>query len=161
MRKLIAAAALVALGFAPSLRADDQVPFKGSFDLLVLAVTQLDPTHLRFDAEAHVLATHLGKAQGPGFFVLDLMTLDYFGEATWVAANGDAVFLAFVGQFIPTATPGLFDSVATFEIVDGTGRFAGASGGASVGGQFDAITSSAPAPLPFVGTVSSPGSLKN
>ena len=113
--------------FKRSLRADERVPFKGHFDLVILSVTPVDGTHVRFDAGANVQATHLGNAGGPGFFILDLATLAYVGEATW-AANGDEVFLTFSGQFVPTTTPGLFDSLATFEVTGGTGRFAGATG---------------------------------
>ena len=80
--------------------------------------------------------------------------------STWVAASGDAIIITAAGQFVPTDTPGLFDNVETFEIVGGTGRFAGATGACVAGGQFDVITQSAPAPVPFEGTISSPGSLK-
>lgn len=150
----------VALCLDVSLRADERVPFKGHFDLVILSVTPVDGTHVRFDAGSYVSATHLGNAGGPGFFILDLETFAYVGEATWTAANGDEVSLSFCGQFVPTSTPGLFDSVATFEVKGGTGRFVGATGAATVGGQFDTVTQSAPAPLPFEGTLSSPGSLK-
>jgi hypothetical protein len=143
-----------------TLRADEQVPFKGTFDPIVVSTTLVDATHERLEFDVHVLATQLGKARGPAFAILDLTTLTYVGEATWVAANGDAISITFVGQFVPTATPGLFDNVETFEVVEGTGRFQGATGACIAGGQFDAITQSAPAPVPFKGTISSPGSLK-
>jgi len=112
------------------------------------------------DFEVHILATQLGKALGPASAILDLTTLEYVGEATWVAASGDAIIITFAGQFVPTNTPGLFDNVETVEIVGGTGRFEGASGACVAGGQFDFITQSAPAPIPFGGIISSPGSLK-
>jgi hypothetical protein len=149
-----------ALCLTATLRAGEQVPFKGNFDLVILSSTPVGTTHVRFDADAYIKATQIGNARGRGFFILDLATFAYVGAATWAAANGDEVFLTFVGQFVPTTLPGLFDSVATFEVVGGTGRFAGATGGATVGGQFDAVTQSTPAPLPFEGTISSPGSLK-
>ena len=153
-------AVLTAFCFSTSLRAEDQVPFKGDFHPVIVSSTPLDPTHVRFDVDVDIRATQLGKGQGPAFFVLDLTTFIYVGEADWAAANGDEVFLTFVGQFVPTTTPGLFDNVETIEVVGGTGRFEGATGAATAGGQFDTTTMSAPAPLPFEGTISSPGSLK-
>jgi hypothetical protein len=152
-------AVFTALCFSASLRADGQVPFNGDFHPVIVSSTPLDPTHVRFDVDVDIGATQLGKAQGPAFFVLDLTTFIYVGEADWAAANGDQVFLMFVGQFVPTTTPGLFDNVETIEVVGGTGRFENATGAATAGGQFDTITMSAPAPLPFEGTISSPGSL--
>ena len=149
-----------ALCFNAPLRAGEQVPFKGTFNPIVVSTTPIDSTHALLNFDVHILATHLGKAQGPASAILDLTTLEYVGEATWVAANGDAIVITFVGQFVPTDTPGRFDNVETFEIVGGTGRFEGATGACVAGGQFDFITQSVPAPIPFKGTISSPGSLK-
>jgi len=153
-------AALAALCLNAPLRADEQAPFNGDFNPIILSATPLDATHVLFDLDVNVRATHLGKARGPGFFILDLTTFTYVGAATWAAANGDEVSITFAGEFVPTATPGLFDNVEAFEVVGGTGRFEGATGAGIAGGQFDAITLSAPAPIPFKGTISSPGSLK-
>jgi hypothetical protein len=124
------------------LRAGEQVPAKGTFNPIVFSTTQVDPTHLRFDAHVIVLATQLGRARGPAVFILDLATFVHVGEFTWVAANGDAVSGTFVGQFIPTDTLGLFDNVEAFEIVDGTGRFEGATGSGIAGGQFNGLSRS-------------------
>jgi hypothetical protein len=137
-----------------------QVPFKGTFDPIVVSATPLDATHVLLDFDVHILATQLGKARGPAYGILDLTTLTYVGEATWAAPSGDTIVITFAGQFVPTDTPGLFDNVETFEIVGGTGRFEGATGQGVAGGQFDFITQSAPSPVPFEGTISSPGSLK-
>lgn len=158
---LLALGALGVICFSIPVRAGDQVPFKGTFNPIVLSVTPLDATHIQFEANVIVLATHLGRASGPGVFILDLATMSYAGTATWVAANGDALYSMFAGQFIPTDTPGFFDNVETFEIVGGTGRFEGATGAGIAAGQFDVTTQSAPAPAPFTGTISSPGSLKH
>jgi hypothetical protein len=151
---------LATLCLNASLRADEQVPFEGTFNPIVLSTTSLDPTHVRFDFDVHVQATLLGKARGPAFAILDLTSFTYVGEATWAAANGDKVFITFDGTFVPTDTPGLFDNVETIEVVGGTGRFEGATGEGTALGQFDAIAVAAPAPAPFEGTISSPGSLQ-
>jgi hypothetical protein len=155
----------LALGFAAfcsnaPLRAGDQVPFKGTFDPIVVSTTPVDATHELLVFDVHILATCLGKARGTASAILDLTTLLYVGEGTWAAPNGDAIAITFTGQFVPTDTPGLFDNVETCQIVGGTGRFGGATGAFVAGGQFNALTQSAPAPVPFKGTISSPGSLK-
>jgi hypothetical protein len=143
---------------APS-RAGDQVPFKGSFSPIIVSATPLDATHVLLEVDVPVRATQLGNARGPGSFILDMTTLAYSGEATWAAANGDAVFFTFAGQFVPTATPGILENVETFEVVGGTGRFEGATGGGVAGGLLD-VTLVPLTPAPFEGTISSPGSLK-
>jgi len=110
------------------MRAGEQVPFKGKFSFTIVLATPIDATHVVFDVDVHVQATQLGKAQGPGHFILDLAALAYVGEATWAAANGDEVDSTFAGQFVPTDAQGLLENVETFEIVGGTGRFEGATG---------------------------------
>jgi hypothetical protein len=118
-------------------------------------------THFRFDVQVNIHATLLGKAQGPAFFILDVTTLSYVGETAWAAANGDAIFSTFAGQFVPSDTPGILNNVETGEIVGGTGRFEGATGPIIGAGQVDAETLLPLGPVPFVGTISSPGSLKH
>jgi len=146
--------------FNAPLRAGDQVPFKGRLEFTILSVTPLDATHFRSEVQVNLQATLLGKAQGPGFFILDVTTLSYVGGVTWVAANGDEVFSTFAGQFVPSATPGVLDNVESGEIVGGTGRFEGATGPVIGGGQVDAATLLPLGPYPIVGTISSPGSLQ-
>jgi len=142
--------------------AGNQVPFKGYFTPIVLSTTPLDPTHVRLDLDVSIQATQLGKAHGPAWAILDVTTLEYVGGALWAAANGDAISLSFEGQFTPTETPGVLENVETFEITGGTGRFEGATGAGIAAGQLDAVTL---LPFghgaPFVGTLSSPGSLQN
>src|SRR5205823_254336 len=137
---LLPLAALAALCLNAPIRADEQVPFKGTFNPIILSATQFDATHVLFDVDVIVRATHMGKARGPAYFILDLNTFTYVGKAAWAAANGDEIFITFAGQFVPTGTPGLFDNVETFEVVGGTGRFEAATGACTAGGQFDAIT---------------------
>ena len=151
------------LCLATPLRAGQQVPFKGNFSFTIVLATPIDATHVLFDVDVHVQATQLGKAQGPGRFILDLAALAYVGEAAWAAANGDEVSSTFAGQFVPTDTPGLLENVEIFEIVGGTGRFEGATGAGIGGGQVEVDAAGTLMPLfpaPFVGTISSPGSLK-
>src|SRR5437879_993105 len=137
---LILALGCAVLCLNAPLRANEQVPFKGKFNPIILSATPIDETHVRLDIDVHVQATHLGKARGPAYAILDVTSLRYVGEATWAAANGDAIVLTFAGQFVPSATPGILENVETFEIVGGTGRFEGATGAGVVAGQLDAAT---------------------
>ena len=140
-------------------RADGQVPFKGSFNVHVVAAAPVGPDHLQLTIETDVLATHLGRGAGPASAILDMNDFSYGGEVTWSGANGDAIFITFAGQFHPTSTPGVLENEETFEIVGGTGRFFGATGSGIVGGLVDA-TLTPLTPAPFTATISSPGSLK-
>ena len=160
LNRFVLALGCAAFCFNAPVRADEQVPFKGRFDFTVLSSTPVDATHFRFDVLVNIHATLLGKAQGPAYFILDVTTLSYVGETTWTAADGDAIFSTFAGQFVPSGTPGVLDNVETGEIVGGTGRFEGATGPIIAAGQVDADTLLPLGPVPFVGTISSPGSLK-
>jgi len=157
---LAAATLMVVVCLNTPARADDQVPFKGTFDLTVLSVTAIDETHVLFEVDVKVRATQLGDAGGPGVFIMDPTTLSYAGEATWAAANGDILYSTFAGRLVPTA-PGVLQNDETFEIVGGTGRFEGATGGGIAAGLIDADTLLPLEPAPFAGTVSSPGSHRN
>jgi hypothetical protein len=89
------------------------------------------PVLLRSVFTATGRATHLGR-----------FNLDYYNctppgstvtgiEMTFVAANGDKVFVAYDAHDVPPvgAEPTLLAITYNFEIVGGTGRFAGATGG--------------------------------
>ena len=152
---------LMALCWNAPLRAGNQVPFKGYFIPVVRSTTPVDATHVRLEFDVQVQATLLGNAQGPASAILDLTTFAYVGVANWIAPNGDAVSITFEGQFVPTVNPDVLENIETFEVTGGTGRFQGATGSGVAAGQLDAATL---LPLgkgaPFVGTISSPGSLK-
>ncbi len=155
------ALAWIALCINAPLRAGEQVPFKGHFDLTISsAPTPVDATHVQFGVDATARVTLLGQARGPGVVVLDVTNLSYVGEATWLAANGDSVVFTFEGQFVPSDTPSVLNNVETFEIVGGTGRFEGATGSGTADGQLDAATLLPLSPAPIDGTISSPGSLQ-
>jgi len=145
--------------FAVPVSACDRVPFKGTFDPTVVSSAVLDSTHIQFNVDVIIRATPLGNAKGPAVFILDETTLTYTGYTTWYTENGDSVSLTFAGTFVPTSTTsttGIYDNVETFKVVGGTGRFAGATGAGVAGGQFDFDTGTAPAPIPFAGTISLP-----
>jgi hypothetical protein len=142
-------------------RAGEQVPFNGNFNPIILLATPVDESHVHLDLHVIARATHMGNAEGAASIILNVTDLTYVGHTIWVASNGDSVALTFEGQFVPTSTAGVLQNVETFEVVGGTGRFKGATGAGVASGLLDAATL---VPLkgtvPFVGTISSPGSLK-
>ena len=86
----------------------------------------------------NLLNTQVGSGTGTyigGFttritFCANPTTLAYFnGKGSFVAENGDEIFIAGEGQILPSDKPGydleFFDE---FEVVGGTGRFTGAKG---------------------------------
>ena len=143
--------------------AGDQVPFKGT--VTVQIPTDLGPPVpgsggcvFNFFVDNVGNATKLGHFTGQANFIPNVCDGSYTGSFHWVAANGDSISGPFFGQNIPTATPGVFDNVETAIITSGTGRFAGASGIFTLGGQVNYNTGIAV--LPFEGTISSVGSNK-
>jgi len=143
--------------------AGDQVPFKGT--VTVQIPVDLGPPVagsggcvFNFSVANAGNATRLGSFTGTANFIPNLCDGSYTGSFHWVAANGDSISGPFFGQNIPTATPGVFDNVETAIITSGTGRFAGASGMFTLGGQVNFVTRLAV--LPFEGTISSVGANK-
>jgi hypothetical protein len=130
LRTVSRRSALVALVLASALaapsRAGDTVPIRavGSFT----AVGQeVDPStgNLIIFADISGNSSHLGRFTGTATEVLyapDYVSFTVY--TTQVAANGDELFATYEGSFIDADG----DSVGTFEITGGTGRFAGASG---------------------------------
>jgi hypothetical protein len=122
----VALAVIAVLGRAATVAADEQVPFKGSFEGDV-TVTPAPPF-----LSVHVEAT--GNATQLGLFTLDIPhlvnptdhTANGFYEFT--AANGDTVIAKFNGNAMPTAIPGVLYIEEMATIIGGTGRFAGATG---------------------------------
>jgi hypothetical protein len=110
-----------------SAAAESLLPFKG-----VLVASESGevafPT-LFVEGSGSGTATHLGRFTMTYDFVVDLATLTGNGPARFVAANGDRIFAEVVGQATPTEDPDVLSIVEEYTIIDGTGRFAGASGG--------------------------------
>jgi len=131
-----------------SICASDLVPFKGSATGAVVAVTP-DPGGVILTIHASGNATHLGNYQRIEQLLLNPATGAVQGTIDFRAANGDHLYVTFVGQFVsPT------NAVGTYTFVGGTGRFAGATGSA----QFDAFSpDGVNVSVDFAGTVSSVG----
>jgi hypothetical protein len=61
------------------------------------------------------------------------------GQLILTGSNGDKLFIAYEGVLAPVATTaidGKFGVTATYEVAGGTGRFAGATGGGEVTGDY-------------------------
>lgn len=79
----------------------------------------------------------------------DLINGTYVSDAFVTGANGDMVHIVTLGQFINQV-----DSIGSWTIVGGTGRFAGATGSGS------ALNLNFGASITFTGTISTVGSSK-
>lgn len=132
----VVAVALSMMVAAPTVSADlpdGQVPLLGRFDGV--------------GAEFAGNFTHLGAFTG----VVDLDPSGGIDPTVWVAANGDTV-TNLTTSFVP-APDGSY--VQTIVITGGTGRFEGATGSATITGDFDFGTFAYDGSI--VGTISRPG----
>jgi hypothetical protein len=118
-------AALTALALSGStMAAERQVPFKGQSSGIV-KILGTDPVtgSVSYRVEGTGKATLLGRFTVVGDGVIDGATGTPLGNWTLTTANGDQLFLTFVGGGIdPT------HGFGTFTVVGGTGRFKGATG---------------------------------
>jgi hypothetical protein len=96
-------------------------------------------------------ATVLGSFTGTSTFTPNLCDGSYTGAFNWVAANGDRLSGSFMGQNIPSGTPGVFNNFETAVITGGTGRFKHATGIFNLYGQANFNTGAFV--LPFLGTI--------
>lgn len=82
-------------------------------------------------------SSHLGKFTGTGYHVLNLLTGEFAGVATYTAANGDTMNVTYAGQLFPSGNADFpYGVMADVEIGGGTGRFATAIGGGVLTGGF-------------------------
>jgi hypothetical protein len=141
--------------------AKEQVPFKGTLDGDYTVVVNPGPPPIgTFEGSGAGKATHLGN------FTYEFPHEVNFGELpplgmgtyTFTAANGDTIVADFVGFSTPVE-PGvvLVEEVAV--IVDGTGRFAGATGSITITRLVDQVNRTTIGS--FTGTISSPGAAKH
>jgi hypothetical protein len=150
----LALAVVAILGLTGPVAAQQQVPFKGSFEGDV-TVTPLAPPFVQVDVEA------MGKATQLGQFTLDIPHVvnrangTAIGTYEFTAANGDTLTATFTGKATPTAVPGVLYIEETATIVGGTGRFAGATGSFTAERLYDTVAGTTEGS--FVGTISSPG----
>jgi hypothetical protein len=129
------------------------VPFKARYDARIVAVGPGPGCDARLFLEGEGTGTHLGSFTITlGFCGRADGTLDT-GTGTFVAANGDLLYVTFHGVSDGGSPVLHFTSFVSF--VGGTGRFEGATGTAIVNGIFDGQTGSGPAD--WEGMITFPG----
>jgi hypothetical protein len=134
----LALAILVILGLTGPAVAQQQVPFKGSFEGDV-TVTPLAPPFLSALVDATGNATQLGQFTLDIPHVVNRADLSAVGTYEFTAANGDTVIAEFTGIATPTAVPGVLYIEERATIIGGTGRFAGATGSFTVERLYDTV----------------------
>jgi hypothetical protein len=134
-------AMMFVLGTSPAVFASTAVPFNGSGSGTFAFTSQ---TTLALSGTGHY--THLG-----------LTTLSFIGtisplpaacaggfnaveQDTYIAANGDKVYLTVNDVLCPTSAAGVFSVIGSFTVTGGTGRFADASGSGTITASTTFIT---------------------
>ena len=126
----MAAMFLTALLVGPA-AAEKHVPFRGSLQGRETDVVQPPPT-LLVDGNGTGIATHLGQFTVTWEATVNLENNSGIGSYHFIAANGDSIFAAVVGQAELVEPPDVFRVVEINTITGGTGRFAGAKGSFTV-----------------------------
>jgi hypothetical protein len=163
---LVAGLTLTVTGVAS---ADRQVPFQVTFVNEQVTLTTCPAAYpdgwacATFTGSSN--ATHLGKTTESGLTGFDVTAFltagcgAEYGSDTLTAANGDHVFITFIGSVCKLNDEGTAgQDILTFQITGGTGRFVGATGAGNVLSQFQLTsTSSGVATTTYTGAISSPG----
>lgn len=102
------------------------LPFKGSFTLKTHAIET--PPILRIFGDEEGTASHLGHFTATSLDVVDQPTNTSTGTFDFIAANGDRLRTTTVGVENSFTPPNISHVTLNGTIVDGTGRFAGATG---------------------------------
>ena len=157
LRRMFAAsfalAVVVVLALAGPVTAEEQVPFKGSYEGTDTGIPQVPPL-ASVTVEAVGIATHLGKFTVTELVTVNTATGSGSGIFLFTAANGDAVFGTISGQATFTP-PNVLSIVEIATIAGGTGRFAGATGSFTVARLKNTVTGATVGV--FEGTISSSG----
>ena len=109
-------------------------PFRADCQMQIQAPTVLSPGVIsQVDAGA-CQVTHLGKSTLVSDKVINLAAGTQTLQLSFTAANGDVLRASGTGTNAMVA-PGIVQFTATVTFAGGTGRFAGASGNATINGQ--------------------------
>lgn len=113
------------------------VPFKAVIDTAPVVVGPCGPTCLQLEIGGEGQATYLGRTEIQGPSQVDVLAATQTGISTFSAANGDTFVIAFEGTVefsgpLPT-DPVTFEG--KWEVIDGTGRFEGATGAGTYAGS--------------------------
>jgi hypothetical protein len=153
----LALAALTLLGLASPASAGKQVPFKGDLEGSFTSTFDPGPPPIAtFDGSGEGHGTHLGAFTYEFPHTVDFGTAPPTGNGTYTftAANGDTLVAKFIGHSTPVG-PGLVFVEEEAVVVDGTGRFEGATGEFTISRLVDQINGTTTGS--FEGTISSRG----
>jgi hypothetical protein len=110
------------------------VPFRAVYNLEISA--QITPPLATVSAEGTGLATQLGVIEVASIEeMVNLATGEGLAQYRYTAANGDAIEVEIQFNVVPTATG--FTSSGTWHVINGTGRFLGATGTGRIVGQIE------------------------
>ena len=144
------------VAFAPQLtRADNQVPFRGSFSTTFQTVLQFPFLYITVEGQGNV--SHMGLTSAfTDNQVANLITGSTTATYTLTAANRDTVVLEM--SFQGTQVPGGFTFAGDYTVTGGTGRFYGATGaGVLAGSAFFTGPNNGVGSFSVAGTISPPG----
>ena len=139
------------------------VPFRAIMFERVISLDICAPMQRCPISEGSGQATHLGKTSETVAVIVDLAHPDAAGcfpevrKTIFTAANGDQIMMTSTGKSCSTG-PTTVTAVDSYVVTGGTGRFSGASGSGTNTALVD--LTSRTAVVTFIGTLSSPGSLK-
>ena len=161
LRRLLVAAMLIVpwvigLGTTSVYAAGNhQVPFKGSYSGSVVFGSNGAPL---FNGTG--IASHLGRSTNQGYVVFTTGSSTCTGGVpndnyeTLTAANGDSFTIVSHDVACPTG-PGQYHGSGDWEVLGGTGRFAGATGQGTFDGNSD--FNRGVFDIQLIGTISAPG----
>ena len=155
---LLAICSALFLSAASPARADkEELPFIGTVSGTIPAdlgppVPGSGGCVFNFNVTTTGNATILGNFTGTPNFIPNVCDGSYTGSFDWATTNGDRIYGSFLGQQVPTATPGVFLNFETAVVTGGTGRFKKAKGMFTLYGQINFVTRTFV--LPFMGTIS-------
>lgn len=134
-----------------------QIPFQASFDAEFQNTVAFPVIHVTVQGQGQAQAMGRSKAFTDNETV-NLLTGAGTATFTLTAANGDTLVLESIFQNTVPDAGGAFTFGGDYEVLGGTGRFAGATGSGTVSGSGQLTSADAGvAEFSYEGTISSPG----
>ena len=122
------AALIVTAALALPAPAQQQVPFKGTFQGNDAVTLGPSPTTIVVTTSGTGIGTLVGRFSFIEEITANLANGLHRGTALWTAANGDTVSTTVFGTAAPSDNPNYLRITETHTITGGTGRFTGAQG---------------------------------
>ena len=128
-RSCVLAAVVLAAGLAaaPAVRADSDVPFKGTWTGETISADLSGFPLVRIVAAGGGQFAHLGQSTMVSPHTTDVFTGETLGEQIFTAANGDTL-TAYCAGFAGPDAEGIVRGTLDCDVTGGTGRFADATG---------------------------------